>query len=61
MMQGTRLIDRIRLSDIRLFDLMNAVWDEWVSKESPLTRATVEARLAKPELLIEIGVTAAES
>ena len=48
----------IWLSDIRNFDAMNEVWDQWVSDEPPV-RATVEARLAVPELLVEIMVVAA--
>jgi enamine deaminase RidA (YjgF/YER057c/UK114 family) len=47
------------LSDVRNIGLMNEVWDEWVSKESPPARATVEARLASPGLYIEIGIVAA--
>ncbi len=38
---------------------MNAVWEAWVSAGCAPTRATVEAKLAKPEYLIEIMVTAA--
>jgi enamine deaminase RidA (YjgF/YER057c/UK114 family) len=47
------------LADVRNIGLMNEVWDEWVSKESPPARATVEARLASPQLHIEIGIVAA--
>lgn len=47
------------LADIRNIGLMNEVWDEWVSKTSPPARATVEARLATPQLQIEIGIVAA--
>lgn len=47
------------LADVRNIGLMNEVWDEWVSKESPPARATVEARLANPQLCIEIGIIAA--
>lgn len=50
----------IWLSDIRTFDEMNAVWDAWVSKGNAPARATVEARLAGPEYLVEIMVTAAK-
>jgi enamine deaminase RidA (YjgF/YER057c/UK114 family) len=49
----------IWLSDIRRFDEMNAVWDGWVAKASPPARATVEARLAGPDYLVEIMVEAA--
>jgi enamine deaminase RidA (YjgF/YER057c/UK114 family) len=49
----------IWLSDIRTFDEMNAVWDGWVSAGNTPARATVEARLAGPEYLVEIMVVAA--
>jgi enamine deaminase RidA (YjgF/YER057c/UK114 family) len=49
----------IWLVDIGTFDEMNAVWDAWVDRENPPARATVEARLAAPEYLVEISVIAA--
>ena len=49
----------VYLSDIRYFDEMNAVWEAWVDKNNLPTRATVEAKLASPRLLVEIVVTAA--
>lgn len=49
----------IWLSDIRTFDEMNKVWDAWVAKGNTPARATVEARLAGPEYLVEIMVVAA--
>jgi enamine deaminase RidA (YjgF/YER057c/UK114 family) len=50
----------IWLSDIRSFDEMNKVWDAWVAKGNTPARATVEARLAGPEYLVEIMVVAAK-
>lgn len=50
---------QIYLSDIRFFQAMNAVWDQWVAKEHAPARATLEARLASPEKLIEVCVIAA--
>ncbi len=38
---------------------MNRAWDEWVVPGSTPPRATVEARLAKSELLVEMQVVAA--
>jgi enamine deaminase RidA (YjgF/YER057c/UK114 family) len=38
---------------------MNAVWDAWVSPDTPSARACVEATLARPRLMVEIMVTAA--
>jgi enamine deaminase RidA (YjgF/YER057c/UK114 family) len=47
------------LTDIGTFDEMNAVWEAWIDPENPPTRATVEARLASPDYLVEIAVIAA--
>lgn len=49
----------IFLSDMRYFQDMNAVWDAWVSPGNTPGRATVEARLANPSLLVEIVAIAA--
>ena len=48
----------IWLRDIAHFAEMNDVWDKWVDPDNLPVRATVEARLATPELLVEIQVTA---
>ena len=48
----------VYLADIGSFAEMNAAWDAWVDKGNPPARATVEARLAGPEYLVEIVVTA---
>lgn len=50
---------QIWLADIAAFELMNEVYDAWVDRENPPTRATVEAKLAKPEYAVEIAVIAA--
>jgi len=51
---------QIWLKDIeRDFAGMNAVWESWVPEGAVPTRATCEARLASPALLVEIIVTAA--
>ncbi len=49
----------IWLSDIRTFDEMNAAWDAWVDPKNTPARATVEAKMAAPEYLVEIMVVAA--
>ncbi len=49
----------IWLSDMRFFAEMNEVWDAWVTPDHTPTRACVEAKLAIPEFLVEIRVTAA--
>lgn len=49
----------IWLRDIADFDDMNAVWDKWVTPGSTPVRACVEARMAAPDILVKIQVTAA--
>jgi enamine deaminase RidA (YjgF/YER057c/UK114 family) len=48
------------LRDMKDFAAMNAVWDAWVPEGHAPARACVEARMARPELLVEISVIAAE-
>jgi enamine deaminase RidA (YjgF/YER057c/UK114 family) len=38
---------------------MNGVWDAWVAEGATPARACIEAKLARPELLVEIRVVAA--
>jgi enamine deaminase RidA (YjgF/YER057c/UK114 family) len=49
----------IFLADIGTFAEMNKAWDVWVDPTNAPARATVEARLAAPEYLVEILVVAA--
>lgn len=49
----------IWVSDMRHFEAMNEVWDAWVPEGAAPARACCEARLARPELLVEITVVAA--
>jgi enamine deaminase RidA (YjgF/YER057c/UK114 family) len=53
------LMTQIFLADLADFDGMNAVWDAWVPAGHAPPRATVQARLARPEWRIEVVVTAA--
>ncbi len=53
------LMCQIYISDMANFSGMNEVWDEWVASGHTPPRATVESRLANPECLVEIVVTAA--
>ena len=57
----TRMLSvQIWLKDIeRDFAGMNEVWDAWVPKGAAPARATGESKLAHPDLLVEILVTAA--
>ncbi len=49
----------IYLPNIADFDAMNEVWDAWVAPGNPPARACVEARLAGPDLRVEVSVVAA--
>ena len=49
----------IWLSDMANFAAMNKEWDAWVAQGHTPARATGEAKLAGPEYLVEIIVTAA--
>ncbi|MGA0807782.1 MAG: RidA family protein [Burkholderiaceae bacterium] len=53
------LMAQIFLADLADFDAMNKAWDAWVVAGQPPCRATVQAKLAKPEWKVEIVVTAA--
>ena len=53
------LMAQIFIADMADFDAMNAVWDRWVVPGQAPARATVQAKLARPEWKIEIVVTAA--
>ena len=53
------LMAQIYLADMADFAGMNEVWDDWVPPGDAPPRATVQAKLARPEWKIEIVVTAA--
>ncbi|MEM7294156.1 MAG: RidA family protein [Pseudomonadota bacterium] len=56
----TKLLSaQIWLTSIGHFAQMNEVWDAWVPEGHAPARACTEARLALPDLLVEIGITAA--
>ncbi len=50
---------QIWLANIGHFAEMNQVWDAWVPEGQAPARACIEARLAAPEYLVEIGIIAA--
>lgn len=50
----------IWLTDIRNRDSMNEEWLKWVDKGNLPARATVEAKLADPRILVEIAIIAAK-
>ncbi len=47
------------LPHITDFDAMNSVYDAWIDKANPPARACTEARLADPDLRIEMTAIAA--
>lgn len=49
----------IFLADMADFGAMNTVWEKWVAQDAAPARATVQARLARPELKIEIVIIVA--
>lgn len=49
----------IYIRDMKDFAAMNQVWDTWVKDCEKPARACVEARMARPEILVEFSVTAA--
>lgn len=49
----------IWLADIKNFEPMNRVWEQWIDPQHPPARATSEARLADPGYQVEIIVVAA--
>lgn len=57
----TRLLSvTIYLKDIDAhFEGMNSVWDQWLPEGVAPARATVEAKLCEPEILVELSVVAA--
>ena len=46
------------LPHITDFDAMNEVYDAWLDRENPPARACVEARLADPDLRVEMTAVA---
>ena len=50
---------QVWVTHMSTFADMNAVWDAWVAPGNAPARACVEARLARPGILVEIMVVAA--
>ena len=50
---------QIWIANIGHFAQMNEVWDAWCPEGSAPARACIEARLATPDLLVEVGIIAA--
>ncbi len=50
---------QIWIASMGHFAQMNEVWDAWVADGHAPARACIEARLATPDLLVEVGIVAA--
>jgi enamine deaminase RidA (YjgF/YER057c/UK114 family) len=50
---------QIWIASMGHFAQMNEVWDAWVADGHAPARACIEARLASPDLLVEVGIVAA--
>lgn len=50
---------QIWIASMGHFAQMNEVWDAWVAPGHAPARACIEARLASPALLVEVGIIAA--
>ncbi|WP_019936285.1 RidA family protein [Bordetella sp. FB-8] len=53
------LMAQVFVANIAEFAGMNTAWDAWVAEGAAPARATIEARLANPDIKVEIVVTAA--
>jgi len=54
------LTAQVWLADMSHFMAMNSAWNAWVDRKNPPVRACVQAALYRPEVLVEIMVTAAK-
>ena len=52
------LTAQVWLADMRLFEDHNAAWNEWVDPHNPPVRACMCADLWRPNMFVEIMVTA---
>ena len=46
------------LKDMRYFGAMNAEWNAWADPDNPPARTCIAAELYRPDLLVEVVVTA---
>jgi enamine deaminase RidA (YjgF/YER057c/UK114 family) len=54
------LVAQVWLKDMQDFEDHNSVWNEWVDRQNPPVRFCVGATLWRPNILVEIMVTAAQ-
>lgn len=58
--KSSLLSANVWLADLRNYDQMNECWFAWIDKNNLPARATVEAKLAQPSMLVEIAVICAK-
>lgn len=51
---------QIWIASMGHFAQMNEIWDAWLPTGDAPARACIEARLASPDLLVEVGIIAAK-
>ena len=54
------LTAQVWLADMQDFEEHNSVWNEWVDRKNPPVRACIQSPLWRPNILVEIMVTAAQ-
>ena len=59
--QSSIFVIHIWLKDMRYFSAMNAAWNEWADQDNPPARTCVSGELYRPDLLVELVVTACRS
>ena len=55
------LTAQVWLADMQDFEEHNSIWNEWVDRNNPPVRACIQSPLWRPNILVEIMVTAAQS
>jgi enamine deaminase RidA (YjgF/YER057c/UK114 family) len=58
--KSSLLTANLWIKDMSMFAAMNEIWNAWVDPQNPPARACVRADLARPQVLVEIMVTAAK-
>lgn len=56
--QGAIFSVHVWLKDMRYFGAMNAEWNAWADSANPPARTCIAAELFRPDLLVELVVTA---
>lgn len=51
---------QIWLANMAYFSAVNEIWDAWIDPANPPARACVESKLASPQYMVEIMITAAK-